>query len=1021
MNSRLVAVLALLLFGTLSWASRADSLPDYSGRKVDSVRLIAPATWDRRELERFLEIRAGDPYSPRQIRRTIEVLSKLGEFSSIDVSATPQGESVSLVFRLVPVPRIRRIYFNGVHSSVARVRSAIAIQVGDAYPGDQDLVRMAEDVQAAYRHDGWREAKVEVKSTTNENLEVVLEVNVEEGPRLYIKEIVFRGDFAGAFEEKELLEASGLKTGKPMRDTAVLEARRKILALHRKLGYYEARIPEPLTPQDRDKGSNYGKVIFFVNSGEQINVSFRRRKIAWADQKTHPLFFWDFRDARLLQLLDLENENQFTEGYAEEASDRVSEYYRRKGYLEAKVTASLEVNNAKRKKIFRFDIDPGRRYRLLEVDVQGAEEGSKELRASTLREEFFSQSPSLRAGYYVPDDVEPAIAHLNNYLRSEGYAEARVDQRDAAIDRVKHTAKIFLMLEPGPRSRVGTVTFQGNAQVPSARLAGIIEEAPVRIRAGEPLNVVYLDRAEQAIEGYYASIGFPYASVKHAASPGEKKGIVNVDFQVDESFQAYVGRVIIKGNRYTKREVIDRAIPFKTGQSFNPQELQASQDALQKLGIFNQVTVVPYAEEEPERVRDILVGVSEANRIVVEPSIGASTEDGPRVGIRAQHRNLFGSAKSLTLRVQANWLWDGLPQSPESFQKPNAGFDEQRIEGRVLLTYTQPTTFGQPVTGSVTTSLFEKIQTRTWGYTGNRMIASADRTVKNDRFLPGFFKDASLTLAARYQFFLRDIQYLGRTAQEADVALTPQDRSFPSAEMFYWPLKWKIASGALAALVDKRDDRFNPRNGYSANLNGELASPFFGSDVAYAKATGGVTLFHPVPLDFLLVFAARGGYAKPIGQTTGIPIEQRFHLGGTGSVRGFREDSIGPRFALVNKDVSTGGDVGGLYNVELRHRLFPSLDWVVFHDAGWAKILYTRDLAGQPRVEPDPVNPGTLLRGPLVNPETISTSVGAGLRAHTPVGPVKFDLGIDTHKIERLDTLDGWQSDLLVHFTIGDF
>ena len=49
---------------------------------------------------------------------------------------------------------------------------------------------------------------------------------------------------------------------------------------------------------------------------------------------------------------------ELTEGFGEEASDRMASYYRHHGYLEAKVSSSLAVDAAKRVKLFRFDIDP---------------------------------------------------------------------------------------------------------------------------------------------------------------------------------------------------------------------------------------------------------------------------------------------------------------------------------------------------------------------------------------------------------------------------------------------------------------------------------------------------------------------------------------------------------------------------------------------------------------------------------------------------------------------------------------
>jgi len=97
------------------------------------------------------------------------------------------------------------------------------------------------------------------------------------------------------------------------------------------------------------------------------------------------------------------------------------------------------------------------------------------------------------------------------------------------------------------------------------------------------------------------------------------------------------------------------------------------------------------------------------------------------------------------------------------------------------------------------------------------------------------------------------------------------------------------------------------------------------------------------------------------------------------------------------------------------------LDGVLFTDAGWSQILRTSNI--QQRHEPpfsgDEVDP-PLLPGKLVNPRAPSTSVGVGVRAKSPVGPVKLDFGIDTQRVLELQALTGWKN-VRVHFTIGDF
>lgn len=1010
--TRFALLSAFLLTFLLAWTAspaRAAEGIDYAGRRVESVAVTGPEGYDARALERFLEIRAGDPFSQRQVRRTLELLTKLGEFDRITVLASEAGEGVALVFQVQPKPRIRRIVLKGVRAGGApRVMAALGVVEGDPYAGEEDLSRMAEDVRVAYFRDGWRKASVDVRHERLPSGDSRIEVAVKEGVRQRIAELKFAGDYESAYGDAELRKESGLKIGDPVRESALEAARRRLMTFHRKTGYLEVRIPTFVVQAAEDGNA---KVTAIVQSGEKVRIVFDKKGIHPGDRPRDPAWWWELRDSKLQAILDLESETNLTEGFAEEAADRISAYYRRRGYLEARATGEIEVQPAKRIKTVTFRIHPGRRFTLKNVAFKGNDETRKETRTRTLREQFLSQSKALERGSYVEEDAELAANHLVNYLRSEGYASAEVAADDPVVDRAKRTVTLSLDVEAGSRSRVGKVTFEGNRQAPEEKLAELVRSERVGLREGEPLNLVYLERADVALEDYYSSIGFPYADSSHTAV-STTNGAVDIGFQIDESIQAYVGRIIVRGNQHTKRVVIDRALPIKTGDTYTPAGLKQSEESLSKLGTFSRAVVSPFAEEEPERVRDIVVGVSEANRYILEPSFGASTEDGPRIGLRAQHRNLFGTAKSISLRAQANWRWDGFLGSGAVDDVPGAGqrrgaFDTSKIEERVILTYQQPTTFTLPIVSSATTSLFEKSQKRTWGFIGNSLVIASSREFRPD-WKP--VAGASVTVLGRYSMFLRDIQY-EESGDAASVALEREDLPLqPSRSMFYYPFRWKVGSVSAGALLDRRDDRFNPTRGYTASLNAELAAKPFGSDVEFGKLTASLGGYRPLPARFALAGVTRAGYGIPLFDSTGIPIDQRFHVGGTGSVRGFSEGSIGPHFEGV-EGKSTGGDLFALYNLELRRGIVPGLEWVVFQDTGWSRILETTRyglLAGVPDDRA------------LINPLQPSTSVGVGLRARTPVGPIKFDVGIDTKKIPETQDLSDAKN-LRIHFTIGDF
>jgi len=123
------------------------------------------------------------------------------------------------------------------------------------------------------------------------------------------------------------------------------------------------------------------------------------------------------------------------------------------------------------------------------------------------------------------------------------------------------------------------------------------------------------------------------------------------------------------------------------------------------------------------------------------------------------------------------------------------------------------------------------------------------------------------------------------------------------------------------------------------------------------------TLKEKLLLEFKLVLGGSGTY----GETTVMPVYERFYAGGTNTIRGYEERTVGP------KDRS-GEPIGGesvIYGgAELIYPLFEVIKIATFYDVGnvWEK------------------------RGDLGSGD-YRYSVGLGVRVKTPMGPVKLDYG----------------------------
>jgi outer membrane protein assembly complex protein YaeT len=181
----------------------------------------------------------------------------------------------------------------------------------------------------------------------------------------------------------------------------------------------------------------------------------------------------------------------------------------------------------------------------------------------------------------------------------------------------------------------------------------------------------------------------------------------------------------------------------------------------------------------------------------------------------------------------------------------------------------------------------------------------------------------------------------------------------------------KVARLTTTVLVDRRSDPFDPARGWFAATTLEVSRPGLGSDLSFLKSYLQYFRFFPLGDTVLLASAARVGLARTYRDEDLIPNE-RFFAGGATSVRGYGQDDLGPRSIFAD---ASGGRALFIGNGELRFPLHRWLKGVGFVDVG---NVYE-----------------TVSAFSLLN---LQTGTGVGLRLHTPVGLLRFDVAVPVNR-----------------------
>ncbi|MGQ0720958.1 MAG: BamA/OMP85 family outer membrane protein [Candidatus Eiseniibacteriota bacterium] len=558
-------------------------------------------------------------------------------------------------------------------------------------------------------------------------------------------------------------------------------------------------------------------------------------------------------------------------------------------------------------------------------------EGEFDFPESEVRENVRSSTSGLLR--FRPVDlerIEGDVIRIRNHVRRLGYWNVQVDRR-LLFDVERRRTKVVFVIEPGPRREVGRVSVSGHSTFSEEEILSWTELAQ-----GAPFDIALADRARNAIENAYANRGFYEVRVVADIQPAanEESPIVHdLVYRVEEGTRFFVGEIRLEGNEVTHGSILRRELTIETGDIMNRDAIAESRARLYGTGYFQRVEFVAEDPDPEKGTVDLVIRVVERKMRFVGAGLGYGTRDQLRISTEWGHRNLWGRGKRATIRgILATELFP-------------VDLVRSRIEGR----YVEPWLFGTRTQGTL--ELF---------YERSRELFNSG-VDEYDLNLVGLGLNANrrLTRHTRGRLTLQN--------EWADVDagdIPPPDNAAPDV----------TRSVSLTVERDRRDDYFDAHEGFLNRGFGRVSGGILGGDNDFWKTYVESSWFRGAgPLT--LAGRVRVGWERPFGRSESIPDRERFKLGGATSVRGYKEQEIGP------------GDFLILANVETRIPLFWLLDAAVFLDAGNAWD------------EPDDVSladfrPASTKSDPTLAAETeVRYGVGAGLRLATPVGPVRLDWG----------------------------
>ncbi|OGW28145.1 MAG: outer membrane protein assembly factor BamA [Nitrospirae bacterium GWC2_42_7] len=546
--------------------------------------------------------------------------------------------------------------------------------------------------------------------------------------------------------------------------------------------------------------------------------------------------------------------------------------------------------------------------------------GSVRFTGTTLPQDKLRSVLSLQeGGLFNPDSIDKDKESLEEFYGALGYLNADIKEMDVKIDKDSRTADLNIEIEEGLKTVILSYDITGVEDDTKEDL-----KSGLGIKKDDPYNEIDISNARFMIMEYFRNYGYPDVDVEVARSIDKQMAVI--EYRVIKGRKKLTGKTIIAGNRQTKYEVVKRELPHEEDQPYNMRVISEGRQKLYKLGLFTDVETEPV--DMPDGKKDILIKVNEGNAGSFEFGIGYAEYEKLRGFFEVNYINLLGMNRQAMFRTELSTL-----------------------EKRYILQYKEPWFWGIELPFRI---FFLKENRNVINITDKTTMYNIDRY--------------SLTAGVEKKWTERlktDIYYeyslIKTTDVLPDVILSREDTGTLS-----------ISSIKPSIVFDTRDDPFNPRKGFVTGISLKVASTILASQTNFQKLEGFGSTFFKLSKRNTLALSARAGMAYGYKDTKELPISERFFLGGRSSVRGYDQDTLGPKGSDGNP---TGGNAFVMGNIEMRTSIGRGFGIVPFFDMGnvWvdSKDMDLTDL---------------------------KYTAGIGLRYNTPVGPIRIDYGFKLNR-----------------------
>ena len=539
----------------------------------------------------------------------------------------------------------------------------------------------------------------------------------------------------------------------------------------------------------------------------------------------------------------------------------VSQYNDRGKY---NVEIQPHVTNLDRNRVaIDIEIHEGKAAKIQEINIVG----NRAFTDSEIRNDWESGTPNWTSWYsnndqYSREKLSGDLTKLSSYYLDRGYADFNINSAQVTISPDKRNIYIAAGIHEGDIFKISDIHLLGTLVLPEDALRKVL-----RIEPGEVFDRHSIELSADAITDVLSNIGYAFARVSPVPKVDEQNHTVDLTFYVEPGPRVYVRRINFKGNTRTQDQVLRREMRQFEGAWYSQAAIDRSKVRLQRLGYFSDVNVdtvkVPGTTDEV----DLNVKVKEESSGQFQFGVGYSQVSGIILSTSISNNNFLGSGNTVSATFSKSLF---LKQYQVSF------FDPYLTDSGIGIGYS----------------------------------ASVLKLNQGEQNIASYLSDTdSLSSYLSFPISETDSVNVGIGVNKTRLDLIPGYTPQVFFDQIYKIGHYTIHNTPLTLSYshDTLNKFFKPTRGGLQQISAEVGLP--GGTVPYYKLTLSSSDYFPLPFDFVGHLSGTLGYGKAYSKdiavqyadadgnirTMSFPFFQNYYAGGVRDVRGFQDNTLGPR------------------------------------------------------------------------------------------------------------------------------